>query len=428
VFTVASGDPAADGVAVGDFASVYADGSMTTGFVGRVTARTTTTITVSLSVVMGTPPSTGTGDRTLKIGGAWQGPTGATSWPIGTTIAGLTNVAGNPPRVNLKNDATYSISTGLTIATNGRRRYQGYTTSYGDGGRATIDGSTNAIVLVAISAVFVQFMDFILSNNGTSGTNAGLSISASRVLVQNVVAHDIRGSGLTTTSDTAFIECEAYACNGSNSSALGGIVGAMTGTAIRCISHDNSGGNGNGFVNLGVMNGCIGESNAGAGVLVSAGGNTLKNACDFYNNSGSGINISNSGAGLQIISCNFVKNGAYGIAVASGGVQLVTTNCGFGAGTQANTSGNIQSQATSLESESGNVNYASDVTPWVDPANGDFRINLAAAKGAGRGTFTQTASSYAGTVGYPDIGAAQHQDSGGGGGIPIARGMHGGMR
>jgi hypothetical protein len=41
--------------------------------------------------------------------------------------------------------------------------------------------------------------------------------------------------------------------------------------------------------------------------------------------------------------------------------------------------------------------------------------------------FCQSQSGYAGTVGYPDIGAAQHQDSGGGG-IPIARGMHGGMR
>ncbi len=57
--------------------------------------------------------------------------------------------------------------------------------------------------------------------------------------------------------------------------------------------------------------------------------------------------------------------------------------------------------------ESGSITYAADVTPWVDPANGDFRITLAAAKSAGRGSFTQTQSSYTGTIGYPDIGAAQ---------------------
>lgn len=74
--------------------------------------------------------------------------------------------------------------------------------------------------------------------------------------------------------------------------------------------------------------------------------------------------------------------------------------------------------------EYGAVNYASDVTPWTDPANGDFRISLSAAKNAGRGSFIETSSSYAGTIGYPDIGAVQHQDSGGsgGGGNPIGLG------
>lgn len=63
----------------------------------------------------------------------------------------------------------------------------------------------------------------------------------------------------------------------------------------------------------------------------------------------------------------------------------------------------------------GSVTYANDVTPWVDPANGDFRIDLAAAQGTGRGAFLQTDGSHAGTVSYPDIGAAQHEDAGGSG-------------
>jgi hypothetical protein len=75
--------------------------------------------------------------------------------------------------------------------------------------------------------------------------------------------------------------------------------------------------------------------------------------------------------------------------------------------------------------ESGTVTYANDVTPWVDPANGDFRINLAAAKGAGRGTFTQTAASYTGTIGYPDIGAAQHLEASAGGGLNVVGGRGG---
>lgn len=61
----------------------------------------------------------------------------------------------------------------------------------------------------------------------------------------------------------------------------------------------------------------------------------------------------------------------------------------------------------------GSVTYASGVTPWSAPSTGDFRITLAAARNAGRGAFTETASGYAGAIGYPDIGSNQHLDSGG---------------
>lgn len=45
---------------------------------------------------------------------------------------------------------------------------------------------------------------------------------------------------------------------------------------------------------------------------------------------------------------------------------------------------------------------------YCDPANGNFTINLAAAKNAGRGAFGTGLTS---TIGYPDIGASQHQDA-----------------
>ena len=142
VFTVASGNPQTDGVAVGDFASVYADGSTVTGFVGRVTARDTTTITVSLTAKAGTAPTDGTGNRTLKIGGAWKGPNGTDKFPFGTIASTLTNASSDPPRVNFKNDATYAITAALGPGTSGIW-YEGYTSSYSDGGRAIIDGGTS---------------------------------------------------------------------------------------------------------------------------------------------------------------------------------------------------------------------------------------------------------------------------------------------
>lgn len=148
---------------------------------------------------------------------------------------------------------------------------------------------------------------------------------------------------------------------------------------------------------------------------------------DAYNCTGNGISVTNGNTGnigCHIENCNLVKNGAYGISALKGSGSIIghILNCGYGAGTQVNSSG--ASTINSGMIEYGAVNYASDVTPWTDPANGDFRISLSAAKNAGRGSFIETSSSYAGTIGYPDIGAVQHQDSGGsgGGGNPIGLG------
>src|SRR5688572_29857358 len=62
VFTVASGNPVSDGVAVGDIASVYADGATTSDYIGRVSARDATTITVNGGVKFGAAPTNGTGN------------------------------------------------------------------------------------------------------------------------------------------------------------------------------------------------------------------------------------------------------------------------------------------------------------------------------------------------------------------------------
>jgi len=60
---------------------------------------------------------------------------------------------------------------------------------------------------------------------------------------------------------------------------------------------------------------------------------------------------------------------------------------------------------------SGSVTYASGVTPWVAPSTGYFTVNLAAARGAGRGSFTKTGISKTGTARRPDIGPAQYANA-----------------
>ena len=432
VFTAASGNPSTDGVAVGDFASVYVDGSTVTGFVGRVTAVTSTTITVSLTAKSGTAPTDGTGNRTLKIGGAWAGPSGTTAFPFGFIEQGMKNTTGNSPRVNLKNDQTYSITAAMTHtgASGGTQStivaFQGYTTSYGDGGKATIDGGTSGasyvLLTIAGTTSSVHLEDLCFQNNGATGSSDATSEIAS---AHRVVVNSVRGSGLVVASGT-ITECETYSCNQSNTAGKAGI-SLSAANAVRCIAHDNSGSNTDGFIGIAGTStfvNCIADTNGRRGFSVAANfsiGTLI--GCDAYNNGSHGITVSEGSTGrctYVVENCNMVKNGGYGLQGSVSGNSVAHTggvrNNGYGTGTQANTSG-ATNLPVSQPSEVSPVTYASGVTPWTDPANGDFRISLAAAKAAGRGSFTETQASYAGTVAYPDIGAAQHQDSGGSSGV-----------
>lgn len=420
VFTVASGDPSTDGVSVGDFASVYADGSTTTGFVGRITAVSSTTIEVSLTAKSGTAPTDGTGNRTIRVGGAWQGPNGASAFPFAFITNALTNTDGNLPRVNLKNDQTYSITSSISHS-NTQTYFSGYTSTYGDGGKFTLDAGTSAIVPLILSGVSCGIADFCIQNNGTTGTSAGFILSSNNGYAFRGVVNSVRGNGFNVSGSNCVIaECEAYNCNKSNVAGLAGFSnGASPNSFIRCISHDHTtGSNGHGFTaSAGMFDHCISDSNAGDGFRSTGTTIVRYRGCDAYNNTGNGFKLTYSTAVIisYLENCNAVKNGGYGVVVSSANGFGYIINCGFGAGTQANSSGNISFPAGSPINEIGTVNYASDVTPWVDPANGDFRINLAASQGSGRGSYQQTASGYAGTVAYPDIGSAQSVSGGGGG-------------
>lgn len=416
VFTVASGDPVADGVAVGDFASVYADGATVTTLVGRVTARTTTTITVSTTAKSGTTTD-GTNNRTLRIGGAWAGPSGTSAFPFNFITNACTNSAGNRIRVNFKNDATYSVTAAMTHANAGPMVFEGYSSSYGDGGRATIDGGSSGASYLVFNgtASLIKYCGLIFQNNGATGSANMFAVSGEGCMVFRCVFSGARGCGAVASGandPSDFVECEAFGNNLSNTAGNAGFLSNFNSNFVRCISHDNTGSNTAGFVSsnsrAAVFAHCVADTNGGIGFRGQNG--LLMSSCDSYNNTSHGASVEANGCYIE--NCNFVKNGGLGISLAVGTMGTVINN-GFGAGTQANSSGQVTSSATLAVDNLNPVTYANDVTPWTDPANGDFRISLAAAKAAGRGSFTQTASSYSGTVGYSDIGAAQSQASSG---------------
>ena len=414
---------------VGRFMSIYNDGDTTPTanqyMVARITAVNSGTrqITVSSSAraLRGTVVSTGTGTRSARIGGAWAGPSGTNLHPFWTTstfdFSLLQDASSNKVRINLKNDQTYSVTAGMTVLAGSTHVFiQGYTTTYGDGGRCTFDGGTSgASYVLMIIGSLVHFCFCRWQNNGATGSATLVSADDGRVNFFACVFNSCRGHGLLGGANV--VECEAYSCNQSNTAGTAGFYSSnIRTTYTRCISHDNTGGNTIGFyiVNAGaVLVNCIADTNGGVGVQSTNAASFVMVNCDVYNNGGSGLAISGSNNIGVIQNCNFTKNGGWGISLPSLSSSWLINNR-FGAGTEANTSGTVQNSGNNIDL--GNASYASNATPWVDAPNGDFRINLAASRGAGRGSFTQVQSGYAGTIAYPDIGAAQSQASGGSGG------------
>jgi hypothetical protein len=412
-FTVSSGNPSTDGVTAGMF--VHVNNGSALGRIARITSVTSTTIVLSATASVGS----GTGATVANVGGAFQGPNGTSAFPLGTLSTSLTNAAGNVPRINLKNDAAFSVTAGVTSNATGPFTVQGYNTSYGDGGKALLQGPSTggAITTLTIAASTSQTVcDLCVTGTGATGAGDAVSVTGQYTILRGVVAYGARGRGFVVGSlSGTFIECEAYGNCLSNTAGHAGFhqTNGPGNTFIRCIAHDNSGSNSSGFKidSSTTILCCIADSNGSHGFNIASSSVSLI-ICnsDAYNNSGSGFTL--TARNFVVENCNSVKNTGWGFLAT--GVTIGTFHhCGVGSGTQANGSGTYSLNA-SLDSVVNGVTYASDVTPWADPANGDFRISLAAARGVGRGSFTQTASSYAGTVGYPDIGAAQHQDSGGG--------------
>jgi len=426
IFTTASENPIPD-VELGDFASIYTTtGATVATFVARVTGTNATTITVSLTAIAGATStvSEGSGEATCKIGGAWDGPAGAVGFPFGFVTATLTDASGNYPRVNFKNGVQYDVTAAMTHSLAGPVVFQGYTTSVGDGGRATIDGGTGGgvtyYILLTVSGANNMLSDLIFANNGGTGTAAdGVLISGVECVIYRCVFHNFRKAGLCLGANVnSAIECEVYACNSSNTGTTGGGFNcAYTGIQlIRCISHDNVGGaNCHGFViSAGSAISCIADSNAGTGFRVTGITGISLSGCDSYNNTVDGFDFTGASVAFVILeNCNSVNNTGWGFNSSGSSIRLgVLTKCGLGSGTMINDGGGINTVfgATFI---SDTVTYAADLTPWTTPATGDFRISLATAKGTGVGTFTETAASYTGTIAYPDIGAAQHLDAGG---------------
>jgi hypothetical protein len=419
VYTPTDGSTPASTLTVGDACQVFNDGSTTPVWIGRVTviaAGANGAITFGSNTGrVGSAPTTSATARSINCGGSWVGPSGTSYLPASLLSGSILSANGGQCRVNLKNDQQYNMTATPATVNMGSVTIQGYTGSAGDGGKATIDGGTSgaAYILFNCTGTGTILRDLIFAHNGATSNASLTQLSGGQVLVERCVAHDTRGNGWDATNGTkTFVEDEAYACNGSNTTGAGGfqLDGSNT-TYTRCIAHDNTGSASSGFIGTGSNISfyfCISDTNGKAGFeSTGASGINLFQGCDAYNNTTDGFLIGNVTTFNRLENCNAVKNTGWGINTSNVSGVLIVYNCGFGSGSMANGNGTINYQTKQVAAETATVTYTSGVTPWVDPANGDFRINSTQALGAGRGVFTETATSYTGAVGFPDIGAAQ---------------------
>lgn len=415
VFTPSDGSTPANTISNGMWASIYVTaGATVTVFVGRITnvaAGVNGAITVSTTAKAGTIPANSAGAHTISciVGGPFKGPNGATAFPFGFAVGTMTDAAGDFPRVNFL-VGTYSITAAMTQNGAGPVAFQGYTSSPGDLGRATIDGGTSGVsyVLLTVSGAQNFLRDLIFQNNGASGSAAGVTASTTRVTWERVTVNSVRGNGFANSGGGGqYLECEAYSCNQSNTTLTGGFASAANGnTYERCLSHDNSGSANVGFqtANTAFYINCIADTNGLTGFQITGGNSSsvLLERCTAYGNGGAGVLASANNCELIAENCILANNTTFGVNSSGTNNYARLINCGFFSNTSGQTGGVVDATGT--------ITFSSQ--PMTDPANGDFSVLITAAMNVGRGSFTQNPGIYTKTTtSYPDVGAVQHRDA-----------------
>lgn len=405
VFTVTDGTNPSLSISVGDWVAVMVDGATVAASISRVSAvqnANNGTITANTNVV-GTKPANQTGTATLVDGGAFRGPNGASGFPFTLTNWGNNkDSTAHMVRCNLKNDQTYSMTAGISISAGTTHEIEGYSSSTGDNGKATIDGGTSTATVIAAGGTGTTFKNIIFKTSFGSGSNNLVTTAQTAVTFLRCVFTGSRNAALAvSTANCHVYESEFY----SNPT---GIFASAATDIFRCFIHDGT--NGISLTTGGMtVRQCVIANHSAIGLGISGtsnSGSIIINNVDFYNNTSDAIQVATGNVNhIWIENCNFIKNNGAAINNISVVNAGYVYNCGYGAGTQANGSADTLNNL----SQSGTVTYASNVTPYNAPTTGDFTNILPAAQGVGRGHFEENDGTNTGTVGYPDIGAAQAQ-------------------
>jgi hypothetical protein len=269
----------------------------------------------------------------------------------------------------VKASATYSIGTGLSFAVgtyNQVTSLVGYTTTPGDGGRATIR-ATAAITGLTMNNRNTRVANFILDGNSLTGTvgvsapGGTFSVGLINLKIQNWSSYGINGG----SEQLQVINCEVSGCNAS-----GAAVNAAQSTLYGCSVHGNNVGV-SGLSSGALVLNCRIYGNSSHGITAADSRDQSFCGNTFHGNGGDGIRIDSFYQSGSILNNIFTSNGGYGLnasALSSYADPLADYNW-FGTGSLANTSGARNGILAGTHDLSGDPQYVSAGTGDFTPQN-----------------------------------------------------------
>jgi hypothetical protein len=396
----ASNKSTTDAVAAGSTTITSATANFGTGITGNIvyfqggtgaiaavwrqaTFVTATSITIDASIA-------NSSGMTMNIGGALLTPGQANT---NASVAGMNTYV---------KAGTYGLGATLTYATSGAngkpQAVIGYTSTRGDGGQATFQGTATNFAVVTLSGNFMRIENITLDCNN-QGTSTGVNFSATNNAAVNCIVKNFTVAGFNGNNTPLLFNCRATA----GGSAATAAFNSTNGQYYYCIADTNA---------------CPGFSLAGGSLAVG---------CISANNTGaSSDGISATGNNNSIINCICYTNGRDGLRASAVCVSSIIGNIFYGnAGTQLNlTAALTQANPKNIDfnafggtgtARAGVVASTHDVSLTADPFTAGASLNFALTSAAGGGAalkgvgFPGTLN--AGGTGFADIGAVQHQDS-----------------
>lgn len=357
------------------------------------TRRRVVSITNGTTIVVDASVASGTG-ITMNIGGAL-----ASLGAVGFNTVTNGNIIWIKAGTYSITSATPNISGGTFSKPTQRLYIEGYNATRGDLGTPPLlqaSGISTFVMLTSNGLTYVANINFdgasLTSSRGTAVT--GIVYKCNAVNFTNIAFFQV--------NDTTYIQCSASGCTGTAFS---------NGSFYGCIAHTNAG---TGFLTSGspssIAN-CISYGNSGVsgfGFSSSNGSGQVYQNCVAYNNSKDGFRITTAG-GAILINCIAEDNTENGFSIVN--IMCELFNCAAFSNAVADFSLGTDIFVNNYNSIIGSGSF------FTNAASGDFSLNNTAGAGAAVRAVGRPGIFPGGlTTSYLDIGAAQHQDTGGGGG------------